>query len=351
MEIKSEASKPAEEKPAEGKKEGEKKEGERRKNKKPPAGFLLIVFALVAAAVYWSVSAPPKSNPSEEKVKAITQEEAKTKIEKFINENLMSEGTQATIKEVSLEGDLYKVLVDIGNGQIITSYLTKDGQKFFPQVMNIQEIEKQKAEAKKQEEEASKPAPKSDKPEVDLYVMSFCPYGNKAEDTLKPVYNLLKDKVNFNFHYIVAVEGGNIQSLHGQKEVDQNEREACVLKNYGKDAWMNFVTYVNSKCGSDGSCWEAGAKSLSIDTAKISACVSSDGLALMKENADASSMAGANGSPTLVINGKTTKTVYQYGNSEAYKKAICDAFNTAPAECSAPLSSDTSTAEGGSCGS
>jgi hypothetical protein len=69
----------------------------------------------------------------------------------------------------------------------------------------------------------------------------------------------------------------------------------------------------------------------------------------MKAEADASSAAGASGSPTMTINGQTTQAVYQYGNSEGYKKAICDAFNTAPTECSKTLSSSTSTSQGGSC--
>jgi glutaredoxin len=165
------------------------------------------------------------------------------------------------------------------------------------------EIEKQKEAAKKQEEESNKEVPKTDKPKVDLFVMSFCPYGNKSEDTLKSVYALLKNKVEFNFHYIVTVEGDKVQSLHGEKEVAQNEREACVLKDYGKDKWFDFVAYVNKNCGSDGACWEAGAKILGINSVKVSACVAADGLALMKANAEISDQAGATGSPTLMING------------------------------------------------
>ncbi len=276
----------------------------------------------------------------------IGTEAAKAKVEALIKDS----GGAATVKEVTEDGDLYKITVS-ASGQDQPVYVTKDGTKFIQSAISFDEIAKQQEEAKKQEAEASKPAPKSDKPEVNLYVMSFCPYGNQAEDTLKSVYILLKDKVNFNVHYIVTAEEDKISSLHGQKEVDQDEREACVLKNYGKGRWLDFVTYVNGKCGSDGSCWEAGAQSLEIDTAKISACVSSEGLALMKAEAEASGAAGASGSPTLTINGQTTKAVYQYGNSEAYKKAICDAFNTAPAECAQALSAETSTTEGGSCGS
>jgi len=315
-------------------------------------GFLtkktIVAIVILLLIVGYAIYAKNKDKAAVTKLftKSITQDEAKAKIESLIKDS----GGAATVKEVTEDGDLYKITVS-ANGQDQPVYITKDGTKFIEQALSFDDIAKQQEEAKKQQEEAAKPAPKSDKPNVDLYVMSFCPYGNKSEDTLKSVYILLKDKVNFNFHYIVTVEGTDIQSLHGQKEVDQDEREACVLKNYGKGRWLDFATYVNTNCGSDGKCWEAGAKSLAIDAAKISACVSSEGAALMKENADASTAAGASGSPTLIINGQTSQVAYQYGNSEAYKKAICDAFTTAPEECSKTLSSDASTSQGGSCGS
>lgn len=279
----------------------------------------------------------------------IGAEAAKAKVEKLIADS----GGTATVKEVTEDGDLYKITVS-ANGQDQPVYITKDGTKLIQQAVSFEDIEKQKAEAKKQEEDLNKEIPKTDKPVVDLYVMSFCPYGNKAEDTLKSVYNLLKSKVDFNFRYIVNAEGGKITSLHGQPEVDQNEREACVLKNYGKDRWLDFVTYINKNCGTvqlAGACWEAGAKSLGINTAKISACVASEGTALMTADAAASNMADAGGSPTMIINGIKTKTVSQYGNSEAYKKTICGAFNAAPEECSKVLGTETTTSEGGSCGS
>lgn len=281
---------------------------------------------------------------TEQKDSGIGTEAAKAKVEKLIADG----GGGAEVKEVTEEGGLYKIVIS-ANGQEQPVYITKDGTKFIQSAISFEEIEKQQEEAKKQMEEQNKEIPKADKPTVDLFVMSFCPYGNQAEDTIRPVYNLLKDKADFNFRYIVTAEGDKISSLHGQPEVDQNEREACILKNYGKDSWVSFVAYVNANCGSDGSCWEAGAKSLSIDTAKISSCVSSEGTALMKADASASEAAGASGSPTMVVNGVQTQTVYQYGNSEEYKKVICGAFNTQPAECSQELSSETSTAEGGSC--
>ncbi|HRY82607.1 MAG TPA: hypothetical protein P5232_02820 [Candidatus Moranbacteria bacterium] len=301
--------------------------------------FIIIIGGLGYYRMVWK-----KNN--------LTQKEAKAQVEDFINNNLMQEGEKAEIGEVAKENGMFKIKVAVGEGQQkqeIDAYLSLDGKKFFPQVMDIAEIKKKNAEQKQAAAEPEKEVPKAEKPKVDLYVMSFCPFGNKAEDTMKSVYELLKNKVDFNFRYIVSSSGDTINSLHGEKEVAQNEREACVLKYFGKDKWMNFVAYVNKNCGTDGACWEAGAKSVGLNSAKISACVKAEGATLMKADEKLSTEAGASGSPTMLINGVSTKAVYKYGNSEEYKKAICDAFNTAPAECAKALSSATATTQGGSC--
>lgn len=308
----------------------------------------IIIFSAIAVVIAMMASYKfsgliPKINS--DRITAdetdISQTEATEKIKAFITENLVDPGTDVNVKDVSKESGLYKATAAI-EGKDYSMYLTLDGKVFFPQGMDTA--------VEKKEDTAAKDIPKSDIPEVNLYVMSFCPFGNKAEDTLKSAYGLLKSKVNFNFRYIVSTSGEDVQSLHGAKEVVQDEREACVLKEYGKDKWMDFVTYVNANCGSDGSCWETGAKNLGVNSAKISTCASSEGTALMKTDEQYSNAAGASGSPTMTINGVETEAVYQYGNSEAYKQAICSAFNTPPSECSEALSSNTATAEGGSCG-
>jgi len=319
-----------------GKKKWECKLGKLcKENKKVAALLILIVVAIVAGGVAFA---------KYYKQKNVGVSAVKAKIESLIKED------GGLVKEIVEDGDLYKVTISIGS-QDQPIYVSKDGKRLIQGVITFDEIEKQKELAKKQEEDSNKPTPKADKPQVDLYVMSFCPYGNKSEDTMKPVYDLLKNKVDFNFHYIVTVSGSDVQSLHGATEVAQNEREACVLRDYGKDKWFAFVTYVNAKCGSDGACWEAGAKSLGLNSAKITACVAKDGLALMKTEGDVSSKAGASGSPTLMINGAISKVAYQYGKPEAYKKAICDSFNVAPAECAKVLADQaaSTTAQGGSC--
>lgn len=308
--------------------------------------LIAIVYVIKNPDFDFSKIAIPKLDQKKAVMKDLTVEEAKNKAKDFIAKNMVKPGTEFDITEVSEEFGLYKLQIDI-SGQKIVSYISKDGKTFLPSSLEIADSD----ETNKKEEEVQAQdleIPKSDKPQVDLYVMSFCPFGNKAEDTLKAAYNLLKDKVTFNFHYIVNSEGDAIQSLHGEKEVAQNEREACVLRDYGKDKWLDFVTYVNTNCGSDGTCWEAGAKTSGLNVSKISSCVTADGTNLMKTDEKISSDAGANGSPTMIINGVETKSVYQYGNSEAYKQAICSAFNNVPAECLETLEATPTTA-GGSC--
>jgi hypothetical protein len=277
----------------------------------------------------------------------VKQEALKSKVLDYIKNNLVQAGTDVKIASLEDQGTVYKITLNVGN-QTIPAYVSKDGKQFFPEAMDMDAKAEQDSKAN---QAAQKDIPKSDKPKADLYVMAFCPYGNKAEDTIKSVYQLLKNKVDFNFHYIVSVSGSTVQSLHGPTEVTEDEREACVLSQYGKDKWMNFVAYVNEKCGSDGTCWEAGAKSLNINATSINSCVSSKGVEMMKANEKASKDANASGSPTLIINGVSSNAVYQYGNSEGYKQAICGAFNSAPSECNTALeSSSTSSSAPASCG-
>ena len=308
------------------------------------------IIATIAGYGAAQLSVKPVTTPSTVSIDKVL---LKSNVDKYFKDNQLavfgSESVSLTVGSIE----------DANDGLVIVNYSISDGTntqegKFFASnervyVANAVFDLTQNLPVPTVEPTASTTPVKTDKPVVDLYVMSFCPYGNQAEDTMKPVFTLLKDKATFNVHYIVSVNGNDVQSLHGAPEVVQNEREACVLKNYDTSKWFDFVTYVNTNCGSSGSCWEAGATALGIDKAKINTCVTTEGVALMQANDIASSTAGASGSPTMIINGVQSSAVYQYGNAEAYKQAICGSFNTAPSECSTALGTTTSASAGGSC--
>lgn len=275
---------------------------------------------------------------------AATADSVKAETLSYINENLLQDGSKATVKSVAEGNGLYVITLDIG-GNEFESYVSTDGKLLFPSAIDMTQP------VPVSQPQPSQPAPKSDKPKVDLYVMSFCPYGNQAEDTMLPVYKLLKGKVDFNIKYIVNANKDQIQSLHGQTEVDQDARELAVAALYGKDKLWEFMAAINSKCGRDGSCWETEAKNIGMDAKKIKDYVDKQGTEALKKEAQDSGTNGVSGSPTMMINGVETQSVYEYGNSEAYKQAICSAFNNPPAECSNALSAGSgASAPSGSCG-
>ena len=67
----------------------------------------------------------------------LTPEEAKTKAKKFVDENLIpNDQMEAKISDFSSKQGLYKMGIQVGQ-QSVDSYMTKDGQTFFPQAIDM----------------------------------------------------------------------------------------------------------------------------------------------------------------------------------------------------------------------
>lgn len=270
----------------------------------------------------------------------LSPQEAAEKAIKYINENLLSEGENASLIEVFEEFGFYKIHIKIGETEY-NSYVTRDGRFLFPEVYNLEEKPKTAAEAQQTE------IPKTEKPEVELFVMSFCPFGNQAEDIIKPVKDLLGSKINLTLRYIVSKDGDKYSSLHGDQELNQDVRELCVAKSQNDKFW-SFVEAINKDCTAQNAdtCWEKTASDLGINVQKIKDCQSTEASSLLDQEISAAEQYGVTGSPQLFING----VEYQGDRtSEAYKVGICSGFNTQPTECSQILSADTSTTAQGGC--
>jgi predicted DsbA family dithiol-disulfide isomerase len=85
---------------------------------------------------------------------------------------------------------------------------------------------------------------------------------------------------------------------------------------------------------------------LSMDNQKIETCASgSEGLALLIGDGSITTKLKITGSPTLLMNGQRFTG---QRTPDAFKQAICDRFETPPAECSVNLSS-TVAASAGNC--
>ncbi len=250
----------------------------------------------------------------------------------FINNNLMITG-QATLKSIKEENNLYRIELEF-QGETIESYISKDGKLLFPNAIPLEEPMLQGSAT---QQATQQEIPKSDKPIVEAFVFSYCPYGLQFQKALLPIYKLLKDKAEIN---LVA-----IGAMHGEYEKVESLRLICVEKEYGKDkSWDYLEEFMGNTelgdCRGTESCIkpfiENIFKDLNIDKNKINSCMDKDAEAIYQDQNSRAKELGISGSPTFVIN---NEKVQVNRDSESVKEAICSAFNKAPNGCSETLSS------------
>jgi protein-disulfide isomerase len=268
----------------------------------------------------------------------------------FINNNLVEGTDKATLVSVEEEAGMYKVTTSY-KGQNIPVYVSKDGKyMFISQPLDItQSITKPE-----QPTTGKFDAPDKDIPDVELYVMSFCPFGVQAENTMKPVFDLLKNKANFKIRFIANVNGDDyksVDSLHGFTEAMEDLRQICIMKYYSKETYWNYLMEINAKCYSSyrdekvlDACWREAAKKFNIDDKKIDDCSKSkEALDLLKVDEQLTAKYGVRGSPTLIINGDTYNGAR---TPEDFKQAVCSGFKNPPAECNQTLGQSTVSTSG-----
>jgi len=174
------------------------------------------------------------------------------------------------------------------------------------------------------------------KPEVEVFVMSHCPYGTQVEKGIIPVQELLGDKANIHIRFVHYI-------MHGQQEANEQTRQYCIDKEQEDKFWSYLACFLD-KSDSAGCLDKEG-----IDKNKLRSCMDtadkefniSGDLAAGQQyprfriHEDLSKQYGVQGSPTLVIDGKMTQA---NRDPESLKNAICDAFTIKPDECEQALS-------------
>lgn len=243
-------------------------------------------------------------------------------------------------------------------GDEMPIYISRDYRYIYPSgALEVSAIQSQmdaaRAQAAQQEAAEAAGIPKSAEPEVLMFVMSYCPYGNQAEAGLVPVIDLLADKAAFEPVYIIYNSGGECVenggksycALHGNAELWQNVREKIIFNLYGERKWAEYVDAANSQCtlSNIDTCWEAAAGSAGVDKAAVVAEFDANKFAIMDSEMAKTTMYRVSGSPTILINGYT----YNGARSpEAYKAKVCEAYTVEPAECAAGLSTSGAAATG-----
>ncbi|MFH1770629.1 MAG: hypothetical protein ABH828_03670 [archaeon] len=200
------------------------------------------------------------------------------------------------------------------------------------------------------------------KPQIDFFVMSYCPYGNQAEEAIAPVFDILGGKAEFKPHYVIYSNYGTgypdycldeaevVCSMHGIQELNQDIREACVAKYMGIQEWFDFALAMNTACNSQNAdiCWTAVAEGLGLDTEVISTCEATEGYDLMMADKTLGGKQSVSGSPTVFIDGASYSGAR---SANGFLAGLCAAFDDAPAECDSVVAEPTTTtaSAGGSC--
>ena len=82
---------------------------------------------------------------SVKKEETLSPETARLKAEQFLNDNFMDPDNPIAISEVEddEQSGLYKLKVELGAGESVDSYISKDGKNFYPQAYSISEIKEE----------------------------------------------------------------------------------------------------------------------------------------------------------------------------------------------------------------
>jgi glutaredoxin len=279
--------------------------------------------------------------------KVVSTDVAKEKVMAFFTESGY-EGVE--VEDVIDEGGAnYKVLIDYV-GQKFTSYVSKNGEMFFQFGSDLTGKGEESVDEVGEGSGAAAVAEvsnKSEKPNVELFVMSHCPYGTQVEKGLLPVLGALGDSVDFELKFVNY-------AMHGKKEIDEQLRQYCIQEQGRGTLEAYLGCFLEDENSGDTCAVTAGVNEFEMNNCvarvdgEFNVTADFDNQDTWKGSYPSFSVYdednlkyGVQGSPTLVINGEEVSS----GRDPSSLLAVaCSAFENAPEGCGVALSSDVPSA-------
>ncbi|MBU2540090.1 hypothetical protein KJ786_02940 [Patescibacteria group bacterium] len=261
----------------------------------------------------------------------------------YINEKILKGQSTAVLIDAIKEDGFIKVRFKIGTNETI-GYTTIDGKLFFPQAYNLDEKAVTGNTGGTTAETANNNAQKTSCEEIkkdkkallEAFVVSKCPFGLQMQRVLAEVVKNIPSLVeNIKVEYLGSISGEKITSMHGDAEAQENLRQICIREEEGSKYW-NYIS-CHIKKGDMESC----LVSAKINTSGLNACMtdSSRGLKYAQVDFDLQKKYGANGSPTMFLNGERGSEFWFGGRTaEAVKTLLCCGFSENLEICSQKLS-------------
>ena len=301
----------------------------------------ILVGVLIVGTIFLSACTSETTEETFEAGETISAEKARETAEDFINDYLMMDGTKVSVRLLGSAYNMYHLSVDIGEGEPIDSFITKDGRLFFPQHLDIDEIKGLNSFDNEGEVAPNVEVPKSQKPVVEMFVMTYCPFGTQIQKGILPVLEVIGDDIDFRQMYVDY-------AMQSKKELDENLLQYCISEESNQELIAYLECFLKEEGQSENCLNEVVNNPSNVNTCveetdrefKVTENFENDvdwrgNFPSFNIHLNEVRKYGVGGSPTLIIN---EVEVPAHRDAASLLNVICDAFEEKPEGCNAQLS-------------
>jgi hypothetical protein len=228
-----------------------------------------------------------------------------------------------------------------------TSYISEDGRTLFTSGIDVaefrRELEMSGGMAGNNMAEAATCETISQVPlaHIDAYVVADCPFAVQMQRAIYTAITEAPELANFvTVRYIGDIIDGQILSMNGEREAQENLRQICIREEQSALYWPYVACYMRAG-DSEGCLVEAG-----VNAAALNTCMTDGtGLAHAQVDFDMSSAFAITGTPTLVVNDFERVSEFNFGgrSADAIREIICCSSTERPDFCDLTLTTDQAT--------
>lgn len=316
-------------------------------------GAIIIAGILIAAGGLIYVNKEKTQDVNKGKTQVLSIQQAAEKAISYVDQSLASQGATNTATltgATDTESNVYQISFKISE-QEYDAWVSKDGKYLFPAAYDLTENlnnasnSESNTSTDESQEATCESLKKTDRPLLEAFVVSKCPYGLQMQRVLyEIVKNLPSLAENIKVEYIGAIENNKITSMHGDAEAQENLRQICIREEQADKYWDYVGCYI--KKGETDNC----LTSTNVNKTKLNTCMTdtTKGLEYAKADFVSQNKYNISGSPTLITNeenlnkpNKPIEFVFGGRTAEAVKTLICCEFKEELSVCSQSLTTDS----------